>query len=77
MFGVRDFAAILNPPQATMLAIGAAERRPVVVDDTQVTIATVCTATLSVDHRAVDGAVAAQLLSEFKALVETPVSLLV
>jgi pyruvate dehydrogenase E2 component (dihydrolipoamide acetyltransferase) len=76
MFGVRDFAAILNPPQATMLALGAAEKRMIVVDDAP-SVATMLTATLSVDHRAVDGAIAATLISSFKTLVEEPVSMLV
>jgi pyruvate dehydrogenase E2 component (dihydrolipoamide acetyltransferase) len=76
MFGVREFAAILNPPQATMLAVGAAEKRMIVFEDLP-TVAIVFTATLSVDHRAVDGAVAAKFLSAFKTLVEAPVSMLV
>jgi pyruvate dehydrogenase E2 component (dihydrolipoamide acetyltransferase) len=76
MFGVRDFAAILNPPQATMLALGVAEKRVIVVGELP-SVATMLTATLSVDHRGVDGATAAKLLSAFKTLVETPVSILV
>jgi pyruvate dehydrogenase E2 component (dihydrolipoamide acetyltransferase) len=76
MYGVRNFAAILNPPQATILAVGAAERR-VVVRDGAPAVATVMTVTLSADHRAVDGATAAQLLSKFKALIEEPMAMLV
>ncbi len=76
MYGVRDFAAILNPPQATILAVGAAEPR-VVVRDGAPAVATAMTVTLSADHRAVDGATAAQLLSIFKALIEEPMAMLV
>lgn len=76
MYGVRDFAAIINPPQACILAVGAAEKRPVVEGDALVA-ATVMTCTLSVDHRVVDGAVGAEFLAAFKALVETPLGLLV
>lgn len=76
MYGVREFAAIINPPQACILAVGAAEKRPVVADGAIVP-ATVMTCTLSVDHRVVDGAVGAEFLAAFKALLETPLGLLV
>lgn len=76
MYGVRDFAAIINPPQACILAVGAAEKRPV-VEDGAIVPATVMTCTLSVDHRVVDGAVGAEFLAAFKALLETPLGLLV
>ncbi|SHH13214.1 dihydrolipoamide acetyltransferase family protein [Pollutimonas bauzanensis] len=76
MYGVRAFAAIINPPQACILAVGAAEKRPV-VDDGEIVPAAVMTCTLSVDHRVVDGAVAAEFLAAFKALLETPLGLLV
>jgi pyruvate dehydrogenase E2 component (dihydrolipoamide acetyltransferase) len=75
MFGVKEFAAIINPPQATMLAVGAAEKRVIAIGDAPV-VAAMMTATLSADHRAVDGAAAAKLLSAFKTLVETPVLML-
>ena len=75
MFGVREFAAVINPPQGAILAVGAGEQRPVVVDDA-LTVATVMTVTLSADHRAIDGAVAAQWLQSFKGFVENPVTML-
>ena len=75
MYGVKEFSAIINPPQSCILAVGAAEKRPVVRGD-KLAIATVMTCTLSVDHRAVDGAVGAQLLGAFKKYIERPASLL-
>jgi pyruvate dehydrogenase E2 component (dihydrolipoamide acetyltransferase) len=75
MYGVKDFSAIINPPQAGILAIAAGERRPVVKDG-QLAVATVMTVTLSVDHRAVDGALAAEFVSVFKSVVEDPLSLM-
>ncbi|MFC0410407.1 pyruvate dehydrogenase complex dihydrolipoamide acetyltransferase [Roseomonas elaeocarpi] len=75
MFGVKDFAAIINPPQAGILAVGAGEQRPVVIDGA-LAVATVMTCTLSVDHRVVDGALAAEWLASFKKTVEDPLSLL-
>lgn len=74
MFGIKSFHAIINPPQACILAVGAAEQRPLVKDG-KVTVATVMTCTLSVDHRAIDGAVGAEFLGIFKALIEHPYSL--
>ncbi|MXN54324.1 pyruvate dehydrogenase complex dihydrolipoamide acetyltransferase [Shinella sp. AETb1-6] len=76
MFGVREFAAIVNPPHATILAVGAGERRPVVSGD-NVTVSTVMTVTLSTDHRAVDGALAAELLGTFRSYIERPMLMLV
>jgi pyruvate dehydrogenase E2 component (dihydrolipoamide acetyltransferase) len=75
MFGVKDFAAIVNPPQAGILAVSAGQQRPVVKDGA-LAIATVMTCTLSVDHRAVDGALAAEWIAAFKAVVEDPLSLM-
>jgi len=75
MFGIKDFAAIVNPPQGCILAVGAGEQRPVVKDGA-LAVATVMTVTLSVDHRVVDGAVGAQFLSAFKPLIEDPVTML-
>ncbi|CAM3712672.1 2-oxo acid dehydrogenase subunit E2 [Occultella aeris] len=74
--GVREFAAIINPPHAGILAVGAAEQRPVVTDGA-LAIATVMTCTLSADHRIADGVVAAQWLAAFTRVVEEPVSMLV
>ena len=75
MFGVSEFAAIINPPQAAILAVAAGQKRPVVKNDS-LAIATVMTVTLSVDHRVVDGALGARWLREFKRIVEDPLSLL-
>ena len=76
MFGVKEFAAIVNPPQGCILAIGAGEQRPVVINGA-VEIKTVMNCTLSVDHRCVDGAVGAEYLQIFKRYIENPVSMLV
>ena len=76
MHGIRQFAAILNPPQACILAVGAGEPRPVARDGA-LAIATVMTCTLSVDHRVVDGAVGAEFLAAFKGLIEQPLAMLV
>jgi pyruvate dehydrogenase E2 component (dihydrolipoamide acetyltransferase) len=75
MFGVKDFQAVINPPQGCILAVGAGEQRPVVKDGA-LAIATVMSCTLSVDHRVVDGAVGAEFLAAFKALIEDPLGLL-
>ncbi len=75
MYGVSEFAAIINPPQAAILAVAAAQKRPVVKDD-QLAIATMMTCTLSVDHRVVDGALGAEWLAAFKVVVEDPLSLM-
>ena len=76
MFGIRSFAAVINPPHATILAVGAGEKR-VVVKDGAPAVATVMSVTLSTDHRAVDGALGAQLLDAFKTLIEKPMGMLV
>jgi pyruvate dehydrogenase E2 component (dihydrolipoamide acetyltransferase) len=75
MYGIREFAAVINPPQGGILAVGLGEQRPVVKDG-QLTVATVMTCTLSGDHRVVDGAVGAQFLAAFKKLVEDPLTML-
>ena len=75
MYGTRQFDAILNLPEVGILAVGAAEKRPVVEGD-QLTVGTVMTLTLTADHRAVDGAMAAQFLQSLKGLLEEPVSML-
>jgi pyruvate dehydrogenase E2 component (dihydrolipoamide acetyltransferase) len=77
MYGVREFAAIINPPHATILAVGAAQRRPVEAADGTVKFVSQMTATLSCDHRVVDGALGAQLLAAFRSLVENPLTMLV
>jgi pyruvate dehydrogenase E2 component (dihydrolipoamide acetyltransferase) len=75
MFGTKQFTAIINPPQAAILAVGAGEKRPVVKNDA-LAIATVMTCTLSVDHRVADGALGAEWMSVFKSLIEDPLSLM-
>jgi pyruvate dehydrogenase E2 component (dihydrolipoamide acetyltransferase) len=75
MFGIREFAAVINPPQSCILAVGNGEQRAV-VENGELRIATMMTVTLSVDHRAVDGALGAEYLGAFKALIEDPYSLL-
>jgi pyruvate dehydrogenase E2 component (dihydrolipoamide acetyltransferase) len=76
MHGIRQFSAIVNPPQACILAVGAAEQRPVVRNGA-IAVATLMTCTLSIDHRSVDGALGAEFLGAFKALIEAPVALVI
>ena len=71
MYGIKEFSAVINPPQGCILAVGAGEKRPTVINE-QIIIATIMTVTLSCDHRVVDGAVGAELLSEFKNFIENP-----
>ncbi len=75
MYGIKQFEAVINPPQACILAVGAGEPRPV-VEDGELAVATVMTCTLSTDHRAVDGAVGAEFLNAFKGYIETPLTML-
>ncbi len=77
MYGTSEFSAILNPPQSGILAVGAAERRPVVQEDGSLGVATVMTVTLSADHRVLDGALAAEWLAAFQKRIEHPMGLLV
>jgi pyruvate dehydrogenase E2 component (dihydrolipoamide acetyltransferase) len=77
MYGVREFAAIINPPQATILAVGAVRRQAVERGDGGVAFASIMTVTLSCDHRVVDGALGAQLLAAFRGFIEQPVTALV
>jgi pyruvate dehydrogenase E2 component (dihydrolipoamide acetyltransferase) len=77
MYGVREFSAIINPPQATILAVGAARRQAVERADGGVAFASMLAATLSCDHRVVDGALGAELLAAIKSLLEAPVTMLV
>ena len=76
MYGIKDFTAVINPPHATILAVGAGEERAVVRDG-KIVAATVMSVTLSCDHRAVDGALGAELLGAFKALIENPLMMVV
>jgi pyruvate dehydrogenase E2 component (dihydrolipoamide acetyltransferase) len=76
MYGIKDFAAVINPPHATILAVGAGEERAVVRNG-KVEVATIMTVTLSTDHRAVDGALGAELMAAFKRLIENPVMMVV
>jgi pyruvate dehydrogenase E2 component (dihydrolipoamide acetyltransferase) len=75
MFGIREFSAVINPPHSTILAVGVGEERAVARKG-KIEVATVMTATLSADHRAVDGALGAELLTAFKSFVEKPISML-
>jgi pyruvate dehydrogenase E2 component (dihydrolipoamide acetyltransferase) len=75
MYGIKQFEAVINPPQAMIMAIGAGEKRPYVINDS-LQIATVMSATGSFDHRAIDGADGAQLMAAFKRLVENPLGML-
>ena len=74
MFGIKQFEAVINPPQAMIMAIGAGEKRPYVIDDA-LGVATVMSATGSFDHRAIDGADGAELMKAFKELCEKPLGL--
>ena len=75
MFGIKQFDAVINPPQAMIMAVGAGEQRPYVVDGA-LSVASVMSATGSFDHRAIDGADGAQLMQAFKDLIENPLGLL-
>ena len=76
MYGIKDFAAVINPPHATILAVGAGEERAVVRNGA-LAVANIMTVTLSTDHRAVDGALGAEMLGAFKKLIENPVMMVV
>jgi pyruvate dehydrogenase E2 component (dihydrolipoamide acetyltransferase) len=76
MYGIKSFDAVINPPHATILAVGAGEKRPIAVGD-KVEVATIVSCTLSCDHRVVDGAIGAELLNAFKMMIEEPVRMLV
>lgn len=75
MYGTQEFAAIINPPQSAILAVGGAMKQAVVIDD-HLAIATMVQFTLSVDHRPVDGAVAAEWMKTFISIIETPMRIL-
>jgi pyruvate dehydrogenase E2 component (dihydrolipoamide acetyltransferase) len=76
MYGIKDFTAVINPPHATILAVGTSEERPVVRSG-KIEIATIMSVTLSCDHRAIDGALGAELIGAFKMLIENPVMMMV
>ena len=76
MFGIKNFSAVINPPHATILAVGAGEER-VVVRSGKMEVANLMSVTLSTDHRAVDGALGAELLAAFQQMIENPVAMLV
>jgi pyruvate dehydrogenase E2 component (dihydrolipoamide acetyltransferase) len=76
MYGIKDFTAVINPPQSTILAVGAGEERAIVKNG-KIEAAIVMSVTLSCDHRAVDGALGAELISTFKKLIENPVMMVV
>ena len=76
MFGIKHFTAVINPPQSSILAVGAGEKR-IIVRDGAPSVAQVMTATLSCDHRVLDGALGAELISAFKGLIENPMGMLV
>jgi pyruvate dehydrogenase E2 component (dihydrolipoamide acetyltransferase) len=75
MYGIREFYAVINPPQACIMAVGAGQQRPVVKDGA-VAIATIMTCTLSTDHRVVDGAIGADFMAAFKKLIEDPIQMM-
>jgi len=75
MYGIREFSAIINPPQSCILAVGVGEQRPVVKNGA-LAIANMMTCTLSVDHRAVDGALGAEYMAAFKKIIEEPMKLM-
>ena len=75
MFGIREFSAIINPPQSCILAVGKGEQRPIVKNGA-IAIANMMTCTLSVDHRSVDGAVGAEFMQAFQAIIEEPLTVL-
>jgi len=77
MYGVREFSAIINPPHATILAVGAGARRPVETAAGGIAFVSQMTVTLSCDHRVVDGAVGAELLAAFRHFIEHPVGLMI
>ena len=76
MYGIKDFTAVINPPQSSILAVGTGEERAVVRNG-KLEIATMMSVTLSCDHRAIDGALGAQLITAFKTLIENPVMMVV
>jgi pyruvate dehydrogenase E2 component (dihydrolipoamide acetyltransferase) len=76
MYGINHFTAVINPPHATILAVGTSEERPVVRSG-KIEVAHMMSVTLSCDHRAIDGALGAELIGAFKMLIENPVMMMV
>jgi pyruvate dehydrogenase E2 component (dihydrolipoamide acetyltransferase) len=76
MYGIREFSAVINPPHSSILAVGTGEERPVVRDG-KIEIRTMMNVTMATDHRAVDGALGAELITAFRKLIENPVMMLV
>jgi pyruvate dehydrogenase E2 component (dihydrolipoamide acetyltransferase) len=76
MYGIKDFTAVINPPHATILAVGTSEERAVVRAG-KIEFASIMSVTLSCDHRAIDGALGAELIGEFRRLIENPVMMMV
>jgi pyruvate dehydrogenase E2 component (dihydrolipoyllysine-residue acetyltransferase) len=76
MYGIKEFTAVINPPQSSILAVGTGEERPVARNG-KLEVATMMSVTLACDHRAIDGAVGAQLIGAFKLLIENPVMMIV
>jgi len=76
MFGIQNFDAVINPPHGSILAVGAGEKKPIVDSDGQVSVATIMSVTLSVDHRVIDGALGAQFLAAVKRYLEDPIAML-
>ena len=76
MYGIKDFTAVINPPQSTILAVGVGEERAIVKNG-KIEAAHIMSVTMSCDHRAVDGALGAELIGAFKALIENPVMMVV
>jgi len=75
MFGIKEFSAVINPPQSAILAVGAGEQRPIVKDG-ELTVATMMSVTLSCDHRVIDGALGAELLKYFKGYIQEPLTMM-
>ena len=77
MYGIDNFDAVINPPHAAILAVGAGKKKPVIKEDGEIVSATIMSVTLSVDHRAVDGALAALLMNDIVKNLENPLVLMV
>ena len=75
MYGIKQFQAIVNPPQSCIMAVGTSNKRPIVIND-QISIATILDISISCDHRVVDGAVGAKFLSSFKKFIEHPIKMI-
>ena len=77
MMGVENFDAVINPPHGSILAVGAGIKKPIVLEDGSLNVATIMSLTLSVDHRAIDGALGAEFLSKITQYLENPLTMLV